>query len=195
MHHRQQQRGTTAPMQKVLFDSYIDQGKLKHPGIARYNLETETNVRADRAPAYSMRERTRVHDKTRTIEPQNANPGPERYENNPEMSKTLYSSHFSRIGYSNSKSRRFLNPGTSFPTQTTACPGQPTTTTPQVCPKWANTSSPAIEAAPMPSSTPLPVTPSSTKSQRWPSQSQVLANTRRLPNSEYMMEMCMVFPG
>lgn len=136
MHHRQQQRSTLFLIQKVLFDSYIDQGRLKNPGIARYSIETETIIRASRAPAFSMREKTRVHDKTRTIQPQNSNPGPADYENNPEMSKTLYSSHFSRIGYSNSKSKRFLNSGILFIIKTTVSPVQVITIIQQVYRTW-----------------------------------------------------------
>jgi len=67
MHDRHQQRGTFIAMQKIIFDSYIDPARLKNPGIARYSIETETNIRAGRAPAFSMREKTKVHDKTHTI--------------------------------------------------------------------------------------------------------------------------------
>lgn len=58
-----------------------------------------------------MRMKTRVHDLTKTIYAQNNNPGPAEYSNNPESSGTMYGSRFQNLRYSNSKSKRFLNPG------------------------------------------------------------------------------------
>lgn len=56
--------------------------------------------------------KTRPTDLTKTIEAQNHNPSPAEYENNPEMSKTLFGSHFKSTSFSQSKSKRFFKAGT-----------------------------------------------------------------------------------
>ena len=68
-----------------------------------------------RAPSFTIAPRTKPIDLTRTIEPQNNNPSPAHYQNNPELHKTLYASQFKRIGYSYSKSKRFLNGDNKVP--------------------------------------------------------------------------------
>ena len=58
-----------------------------------------------------MRKKTKILDKSATIEPQNINPGPGTYEN-PEIQYGSTASRFTKISYSLGKSHRFMNPGT-----------------------------------------------------------------------------------
>lgn len=94
-----------------MFDSYIDPEQTKYPGIGRYHLEQELMLKTTRAPAFTMSHKTKPIDLRHTIEAQNKNPSPADYENNPEMSKTLYSSHFKKTSFSQSKSKRFFSKG------------------------------------------------------------------------------------
>jgi hypothetical protein len=41
------------------------------PGVGKYHLETETAVAKSKAPVYTMRIKTKVQDRTLSIEPQN----------------------------------------------------------------------------------------------------------------------------
>ena len=60
-----------------------------------------------------MRKKTKVLDKSMTIDNQNINPGPGSYEN-PEIQLGSKATRFSRISYSSSKSNRFMNSGRFF---------------------------------------------------------------------------------
>jgi hypothetical protein len=94
-------------MQNIKFNAYVDSELLKNPGIGRYTLEEEVMLRTARAPAFSMGHRTKPADLRRSIESQNKNPSPAHYENNPEMSKTLFGSSFKKTSFSISSSKRF----------------------------------------------------------------------------------------
>ena len=61
-----------------------------------------------------MGHKTKPSDLRRTIEPQNQNPSPADYDNNPEKSKTLYASHFKKTGFVFSSSERFKNSSTFY---------------------------------------------------------------------------------
>ena len=58
-----------------------------------------------------MRKKTKILDKTATIDAQNINPGPGAYEN-PEIQYGSTASKFMKISYSSGKSHRFTNSGT-----------------------------------------------------------------------------------
>lgn len=61
------------------------------------------------APKYTLREKTKMIDKSMTIDPQNVNPGPGSYIN-PEMEHKesfKVASKFQNISYGQSRSKRF----------------------------------------------------------------------------------------
>jgi len=60
-----------------------------------------------------MGHRTKPSDLRNTIDPQNNYPSPADYNNNPEVSKTLYASHFKKTGFVFNSSERFKETGTS----------------------------------------------------------------------------------
>lgn len=91
-------------------------------------------IRTTKAPAFSMRKKTKPTDLRRTIEAQNNNPGAAAYDNNSEMSKTLYASHFKQAGgHGFADSKRFSDSSTVSLTQTTKFQAPPTTRTAPVC--------------------------------------------------------------
>jgi len=98
--------------QNIKFNSYIDHLKINNPGIGRYTLNDEVMIRTSRAPAFSMGHRTKPSDLKLSIDPQNKNPSPADYENNPEMSKTLFGSQFKKTSYGFSNSKRFADAST-----------------------------------------------------------------------------------
>lgn len=151
----------TINMQKIAINSYINPHKLKIPGVGRYHLET--SVSKKKYPAYTLRERTKMTDRTMTIEPQNNNPSPAAYENNPEKSSSLFSSSFKRLSYSGSRSKRFLDPGIHNLKQITKYQDQPTITTIHPYRTWADTWCPRREEEPGPNLTMPNEWPSSTR--------------------------------
>ena len=69
-------------------------------------------MKNNKAPVFSLRKRTKIHDLTQTINAQNSNPSPADYENNPEnYGSSSYGSRYKRLSYSGSRSKRFLNSG------------------------------------------------------------------------------------
>ena len=74
-----------------------------------------------------MGHRTKPTDLRRTIDPQNRNPSPADYDNNPEMSKTLYASHFKKNGIIFNSSKRFPDASIFRLIQTTKYQDQVTT--------------------------------------------------------------------
>ena len=70
-------------MKNIKFNAYVDDLKLKNPGIGRYKVEDDTLMRTSRAPAFSMGHKTKPTDLRRTIEAQNNYPSPADYDNNP----------------------------------------------------------------------------------------------------------------
>ena len=84
----------------------MDREVCKVPGATKYN----NNIRpvSGKAPIYSMRQKTKVHDKSMTIDAQTTTPGPGNYEN-PEidMNRSSFSSKFQRLSFSPGKSGRF----------------------------------------------------------------------------------------
>ena len=88
--------------------------RIQNPGIGRYKLEAENELRSTRAPAFSMGHKTKPSDLRRSISPQNQNPSPAEYNNNPEMSKTLYASHFKKTGFIFNSTDRFKGAGTNL---------------------------------------------------------------------------------
>lgn len=112
-----------------------------------------------------MRKRTKLTDLTMTIEPQNENPSPAHYENNPEQSSSLFSSRFKRLSFSGSRSKRFFNPGSCVLKKTIKCQGQEIIITPHTCLTLAGILCLLIEEAPGPSSILPSGSPNWTKSQ------------------------------
>ena len=108
--------------------------KLKNPGIGRYTINDEVMIRTARAPVFSMGHRTKPSDLRHTIDSQNTNPSPAEYENNPEMSKTLYGSHFKKTSHAFNNTKRFSDASTFDVIQTTKCLDLQITNVPQVCP-------------------------------------------------------------
>ncbi len=81
------------------------------PSSVQYSKEKPNKINS---PKYSLRPKTTIIDKTKTIEPQNMNPGPGSYLNpelNPEGS-SKHTSKFQNITYGQSKSVRFGPSGT-----------------------------------------------------------------------------------
>ena len=72
-----------------------------------------------------MRRKTKILDKTQTIDPQNINPGPGTYEN-PEIQYGSTASRFSKISYSSGRSGRFMNPGNHYVDVDNKVPGPAT---------------------------------------------------------------------
>ena len=126
-------------MKNIKFNAYVDDMRVNNPGIGRYKLEDETLIRTSRAPAFSMGHKTKPSDLRKTIDPQNQNPSPAAYENNPEKSSTLYASHFKKTGFVFSSSERFKNSSTYYLRQTASCQLQEITRTQQVCRVWEST--------------------------------------------------------
>lgn len=79
------------------------------PSPTHYNKEKPNKINS---PKYTLRQKTTIFDKTKTIEPQNKNPGPGSY-NNPELesSSSKRASKFQNISYGQSKSVRFMPAG------------------------------------------------------------------------------------
>jgi hypothetical protein len=94
----------------VAFNSYIDKEQLAFPTSTQYNNDKPLK---GAAPKYTLRQKTRVLDKSMTIEPQNRNPGPGTYLN-PELDpqpsfKNI--SKFHNLSYGQSRSKRFDSSG------------------------------------------------------------------------------------
>ena len=74
-------------------------------------MEDEALLRSSRAPSFSLGTRTKVPDVTKSINPQNSNPSPAEYDNNPEATKNLMASHFKKSSFAPTNTKRFDNPG------------------------------------------------------------------------------------
>lgn len=78
-----QQRSTPVPTKQLVSNSYINRELFKIPGVGNYKYEGKRRV-TEASPVYSLRQKTKVIDKAYSIEPQNSNPSPAAYQNNPE---------------------------------------------------------------------------------------------------------------
>ena len=107
--------------------------KLKNPGTGRYNLNDDVMMRTARAPVYSMGHRTKAIDLRHTIDAQNTNPSPADYENNPEMSKTLFGSQFKKTSFGFSNSKRFLETSIFVAIKSKKCQDLEITKIQQIC--------------------------------------------------------------
>lgn len=108
--------------------------KLKNPGIGRYTLNEEVMVRTARAPAFSMGHKTKPSDLRHTIDAQNTNPSPAEYDNNPELSKTLFGSQFKKTSFGFSHSKRFIDASIFLVIQTIKYRDLEITKIQQICP-------------------------------------------------------------
>jgi len=93
-------------MQQVAFNSYISKEQIAFPTSTQYKNDKPAK---GSAPKYTLRQKTKLLDKSMTIEPQNKNPGPGAYIN-PELdSKPSFKhiSKFQNISYGQSRSKRF----------------------------------------------------------------------------------------
>ncbi len=89
-----------------MFDSYISREQIKVPSATKYNNDKlyQTN-----SPKYTLRQKTKIMDKSMTIEPLNTNPGPGSYLNPELESKPSFKiiSKFQNLSYGQARSRRF----------------------------------------------------------------------------------------
>ena len=94
----------------MIAGTYINRDLCRTPSADKYKI---TFINKPESPKFSMRPKTKIINKTLTLEPQNSNPGPGDY-NNPELNYASRSSKFSHISYGTSKSQRFITESTLF---------------------------------------------------------------------------------
>jgi hypothetical protein len=148
--------------QQVSFNSYIPKEPLAVPSPSHYPSH---NASCTNSPKYSLRPKTTVVDKTKTIEPQNSNPGPGSYIN-PEMeapSASRHTSRFHNLSYGTSKTARFDSPGTFPPRQPPFPPALASIEKSTVCTRPGSTCCRRTGEVPRPSSTETGGSPCSTK--------------------------------
>lgn len=93
-------------MKKIVFNQYINREKLKFPPSTKYEYE---RVEKYRSPSFTLRSRTKIQERSMTLDPETNNPGPGTYKgaDAPKVSK------FNKISYSTSRSKRFSSDGTN----------------------------------------------------------------------------------
>lgn len=170
----------------MAYGDYISRELCRTPSSTKYRVDF-TNK--NKAPNYSMRPKTKMINKTMTIEAQNSNPGPGNYDNPEISSQSHFSSKFATISYGTSKTQRFQTESTHRLTQKPGHQARAPTTKSPTCPMWASISFLAPEAEPMLNLTSASEFLSSMKRQREASWSLGLGPIRLPRSLANMMEV------